>query len=304
MKPANVCRPGPVLALVLRQGKSWTPWKCQNTIVLQTTSQAKASGDVADELSAAQVDHGPLAGVVVIIPALNEEEALPKVLADLPEVERVIVVDNGSTDQTASVALRHGANVVAEPARGYGAACLRGIATIEALIESGHPPPQVVAFVDADYGDHPDLLPNIVSPILSGRYDFVLGSRLAGRRDRGAMPPQAVWGNRLACFLMRLIWKTRYSDLGPMRAIRWSTLKQLQMRDRNYGWTVEMQIKAARLGVPLTEVAVPYRKRLGVSKISGTVSGTIRAGYKILATIFRYAVWTPASESDRSTDPT
>ncbi|MCG8650437.1 MAG: glycosyltransferase family 2 protein [Pirellulales bacterium] len=228
-----------------------------------------------------------------MIPALNEEEALPKVLEDLPEVGRVIVVNNGSTDQTASVAVRHGATVVDEPARGYGSACLRGLETIELLTGSGEPAPEIVAFVDADYGDFPDRLAEVIEPILRGDCDFAMGSRLMGKREPGAMPPQAVWGNRLACFLMRIIWRVRYTDLGPMRAMRYQTLKNLGMQDRNFGWTVEMQIKAARVKVAFVEVPVPYRKRVGVSKISGTVSGTIRAGYKILATIFRYAVWQP-----------
>jgi glycosyltransferase involved in cell wall biosynthesis len=231
-----------------------------------------------------------LADVFVIIPALNEAEALPKVLGDLPEVGGVVVVDNGSTDATAAVAIGLSAMVVYEPRRGYGSACLSGLSAIESLIESGQANPEIIAFVDADYGDHPDLLPMIVQPICQGGYDFVLGSRLLGTREPGAMPPQAVWGNRLACLLMRIVWRVRYTDLGPMRAIRLSTLRQLQMCDPNYGWTVEMQIKAARADVRFLEVPVPYRKRVGVSKISGTISGTIRAGYKILATIFRHSL--------------
>lgn len=235
-------------------------------------------------------ERGDLSGVIVIIPALNEAEAIGSVLRDLPRVGRVFVVDNGSTDRTSDVALAEGATVVAEPTRGYGVACLRGMEAVESLNRSGQSPPEVIAFVDADYGDHPDRLPEIVLPILRGEHDFVLGSRLMGKREPGAMPPQAVWGNRLACFLMRIIWGVCYTDLGPMRAIRYSTLRQLAMQDRNFGWTVEMQIKAARAGVNFLEVPVPYRQRIGESKISGTISGTIRAGYKILATIFRYAV--------------
>ncbi len=247
---------------------------------------------------------GTLADVTVIIPALNEEIAIPLVLADLPDVGRVIVVDNGSTDQTAAVAASHGALVVDEPSRGYGSACLRGMAAIESLVESGDPPPQVIAFVDADYGDHPSQLVSIVEPVLRGEYDFVLGSRLMGDREPGAMQPQAIWGNRLACFLMRLIWRVHYTDLGPMRAMRYSTLIQLGMQDRNYGWTIEMQIKAACADVKFVEVPVSYRKRVGVSKISGTVSGTVRAGHKILATIFRYAFWQPVpAEPHCSRDP-
>lgn len=231
---------------------------------------------------------GAMSDVMVIIPALNEREALPLVLGDLPQVGRVIVVDNGSTDGTADAAISCGATVVVEPIRGYGSACLRGIEAVGSLIRSGMKQPEVIAFVDADYGDHPDLLPQIVAPILGGDVDFVLGSRLLGTRAPGAMPPQAVWGNRLACALMRLFWRVKYTDLGPMRAIRYRVLEELGMQDPNYGWTVEMQIKAARNGIRFLEIPVPYRKRIGESKISGTVSGTVRAGYKILATIFRY----------------
>ena len=229
--------------------------------------------------------------LAVIIPALNEAEALPSVLGDLPRVGIVIVVDNGSLDGTADVAKQCGATVVAEPQRGYGAACLRGLSELQRLtseLESTGDPIEVVAFVDADYGDHPDRLPEIAAPIFAGEVDFVLGSRLLGERDPGAMTPQAVWGNRLACFLMKIIWGVHYTDLGPMRAIRYSVLQELNMEDENFGWTIEMQIKAARRGIKFREIAVPYRRRVGVSKISGTVSGTVRAGYKILYTIFRY----------------
>lgn len=232
-----------------------------------------------------------LSRVAVIIPALNEAEALPKVLGDLPDVGVKIVVDNGSDDETAQIAHRMGATVIAEPQRGYGAACLRGLQQLESIAESRRGTDgeiEVVAFVDADYGDHPDRLTEIAGPIFDGEVDFVLGSRILGKRESGAMPPQAVWGNRLACFLMKRIWGVTYTDLGPMRAIRYSVLKQLEMEDRNFGWTVEMQIKAARAGIAFREIPVPYRRRVGVSKISGTISGTIRAGYKILYTIFRY----------------
>ena len=222
---------------------------------------------------------------------MNEAEAIPKVLGDLPDVGVVIVVDNGSVDGTADIAKQCGATVVAEPQRGYGAACLRGLAVLESLAQEREATDgeiEVVAFVDADYGDHPDRLPEIAAPIFAGEVDFVLGSRLLGERDPGAMTPQAIWGNRLACFLMKKIWNVHYTDLGPMRAIRYSVLKKLNMEDQNFGWTIEMQIKAARSQVQFREIAVPYRRRVGESKISGTVSGTVRAGYKILYTIFRY----------------
>lgn len=225
--------------------------------------------------------------IAVVIPALNEENSLPLVLGDLPAGLDVIVVDNGCTDRSAEVARASGAHVVAEPERGYGSACLRGIAEL-ARREQG--PPDIVVFLDADYSDHPDELPSVTAPIIEGTHDFVIGSRLAGNRERGAMPPQAVWGNRLACFLMRILFGAQHTDLGPFRAIRWSSLEALGMCDRNFGWTVEMQIKAARAGLRTMEVPVSYRRRVGVSKISGTVIGTIRAGYKILYTIARYGL--------------
>jgi glycosyltransferase involved in cell wall biosynthesis len=210
------------------------------------------------------------------------------VLRDLPAVGRVIVVDNGSRDATARIASAQGATVVSEPQRGYGAACLRGLAAIREQIAAGDAPPRVIVFLDADYSDHPELLPRLVEPILSGQADFVLGSRLAGQRDLGAMPPQSVYGNRLACFLMRVLFRVCYSDLGPFRAIDYPSLCTLGMSDRDFGWTIEMQIKAARAGLRTIEIPVPYRRRIGQSKISGTFTGTLKAGTKILYTIARY----------------
>lgn len=231
-----------------------------------------------------------IGGVTVIIPALNEAESLPLVLGDLPPAERVVVVNNGSTDDTAAVAFARGATVVHEPKRGYGAACLRGLSAISELIEAGEPPPRVVVFLDADYSDHPELLPRLVDPIIEGGADFVLGSRLLGERERGAMPPQSVFGNRLACFLMRLFFGASYTDLGPFRAIEYGALKQLGMSDENFGWTIEMQIKAARRGLRTVEIPVPYRRRVGASKISGTLWGSTKAGAKILYIIARYGL--------------
>lgn len=228
--------------------------------------------------------------VTVIIPALNEEASLPLVLADLPPVASVIVCDNGSTDATAHVAREAGAVVVFEPKRGYGAACLRGLAEVQSQIENGGPAPEIVAFIDADYSDYPHKLPELLTPIVRGEADFVLGSRLLGEREPGAMPPQSVYGNRFACWLMRRLFGATYTDLGPFRAVRYDTLQALQMQDRNFGWTVEMQLKAVQLGVRYLEVPVPYRRRVGVSKISGTVTGTLRAGWKILSTIGRYGL--------------
>lgn len=231
--------------------------------------------------------------LAVVIPALNEEASLPLVLGDIPRslVQDVVVVDNGCTDRSAEVARANGARVVVEPQRGYGAACLRGLAELAQRPEG---PPEIVIFLDADYSDHPDELPGLVQPILEGRYDFVLGSRLDGHRERGAMPPQSVWGNRLACFLMRLFFGAHYTDLGPFRAIRWDCLERLGMCDRNFGWTVEMQIKAARQQLRYLEVPVSYRRRVGASKISGTVRGTILAGSKILYLIAKYGLATCA----------
>jgi hypothetical protein len=231
-----------------------------------------------------------LDSVIVVIPALNEELSLPLVLGDLPPVRQVLVVDNGSDDATADVAARHGATVVDQPQRGYGAACLRGLDAIRQSIESGSPPPVIVGFVDADYSDYPDRLPQLIRPIAENRADFVLGSRLLGTREPGAMPPQSVYGNRLACFLMRILFGARFTDLGPFRAIRYDRLCELGMTDENFGWTIEMQIKATRGNLRIVEIPVPYRRRVGSSKISGTFSGTVRAGWKILYTIARYGL--------------
>lgn len=228
-------------------------------------------------------------GVAVVIPALNEEASLPLVLADLPTVAAVIVVDNGSTDETAQLAKNGGAIVIRETQRGYGKACLSGIAEVERLIDQQGLPIEVIVFADADYSDHVDAIGELIEPILLGECDFVLGSRLKGEREQGAMPPQSLYGNRLACWLMRLTQgKHPYSDLGPLRAIRMSSLRGLEMIDTNFGWTIEMQIKALRQGLSIRELPVAYRRRIGTSKISGTVIGTVRAGTKIIYSIWKY----------------
>lgn len=227
--------------------------------------------------------------VDVVIPALNEEASLPLVLADLAAlpaglVRRVVVADNGSVDGTARVAGVGGAVVVEAPRPGYGSACLAGL---DWLRRAG--PPEVVAFLDADYSDHPEELPRLVAPIARGEADLVIGSRILGEREPRALLPQARAGNLAACLLIRLLYGHRFTDLGPFRAVRWEALERLEMEDPDFGWTAEMQVKALREGLRTTEVPVSYRRRVGVSKITGTVKGTVMAGYKILWTVFRHA---------------
>jgi glycosyltransferase involved in cell wall biosynthesis len=221
----------------------------------------------------------------VVIPALNEEASLPLVLAALPRssVRRIVVADNGSTDGTARVAGQGGAEVVAAARRGYGSACLAGLAHLR---RTG--PPDVVVFIDADYSDHPEELPAVAAPILAGAADLVIGSRVLGRRERGALLPQARAGNLVACLLIRIFYGHRFTDLGPFRAIGWDALERIAMADPDFGWTAEMQVKAVRLGLRCAEVPVSYRRRVGVSKITGTITGTVRAGYKILWTVARH----------------
>ncbi len=230
----------------------------------------------------------PMARIHVIIPAYNEEKSIALVLRDIPKgfVEEVIVVNNNSSDNTAAVAAAAGATVLHEPAPGYGNACLKGIAYVAAKPPEAQP--DIVVFLDGDYSDYPGEMVQLVAPIQQGQADLVIGSRALGNREPGAMLPQQIFGNWLATSLLRLFYGARFTDLGPFRAIRFSTLLALGMQDKTYGWTVEMQAKAARQNIPCTEVPVTYRKRIGFSKISGTVKGTIMAGYKIILTIFRY----------------
>jgi len=224
--------------------------------------------------------------VALILPALNEEESLAAVLPALPwaELAQVIVVDNGSRDRTAEVARRCGAQVAIEPRRGYGRACLAGIAALKPEIS-------VVAFMDADGSHDPAELRLLLDPILREEADFVIGTRAAALREPWAMTPQQIFGDLLATRLMRLLFGAPYADLGPFRAIRRDALDRLGMCDTDFGWTVEMQIKAHLAGVRVAEVPVHCRRRrLGRSKVSGTVRGTVMAGLKILWTIFRYRV--------------
>ncbi len=222
--------------------------------------------------------------ISVIIPAFNEERSLPLVLNDLPQstLHEIIVVDNASTDGTARVAQENGARVVREDRRGYGSACLRGI---QALSD-----PDIVVFLDADYSDFPEEIDQLTQPIIDGERDFVLGSRMILKESRAALLPQARYGNRLAASLIRLFFNHRFTDLGPFRAIRYDALKAIGMRDINFGWTVEMQIKAVKRKLRILEIPVRYRDRVGVSKITGTVEGTLKAGTKIIYTIFKYLI--------------
>lgn len=224
--------------------------------------------------------------IAVIIPAFNEDRSILRVLEDIPGalVDEIVVVNNNSTDNTASIAAAAGATVLHEPRRGYGSACLTGVAYV---LAKGY---DTIVFIDADYSDHPEEMTELVEKLTLENYEMVIGSRAMGEREEGAMLPQALFGNWLATRLMKLIWGARFSDLGPFRAIRADALRRIGMRDTNYGWTIEMQIKATQLGLRCTEIPVSYRRRIGVSKITGTIGGTVKAGWKILFTIARYGL--------------
>ncbi len=222
--------------------------------------------------------------ISVIIPAFNEEKSIGKVVSDIPRdlVANVIVVNNNSTDNTVKVASEAGAIVMDEPRKGYGWACLKGI---EKSKELGT---EIVVFLDGDYSDYPEEIIDVVRPILEEDHDMVIGSRVLGKREKGSLTPQQVFGNWLATRLMRIFYRARFSDLGPFRAIKADALEKLKMSDKTYGWTIEMQIKAAKHKMKFCEVPVKYRKRIGVSKVSGTVKGTILAGIKIIFAVFKY----------------
>lgn len=221
----------------------------------------------------------------VIIPAYNEEKSIGKVLKDIPRdlVRNIIVAENNCTDNTRNVAESNGAIVVSEPQKGYGHACLKGMD----YISKTSPLPNIVVFLDGDYSDHPEQMHELVQPIIEADYDLVIASRALGSLEKGAMMPQQIFGNWLAINLIKLFYKVSFTDLGPFRAIKYPKLLALEMEDKTFGWTVEMQVKAAKNNYQCTEIPALYRKRIGVSKVSGTLKGTILAGHKILWTIFK-----------------
>jgi glycosyltransferase involved in cell wall biosynthesis len=226
------------------------------------------------------------AHISVIIPAFNEENGVSYVIAEIPKdlVREIIVVNNASTDNTERIAQEAGAIVLREPTPGYGRACLKGID----YLKNSNLPPDIVVFLDADHSDYPEEMRQLVNPILSSDVDLVIGSRALGKKEHGAMTLQQIFGNWLATRLLKLFYGVKYTDLGPFRAVKFSALLALDMQDKTYGWTVEMQLKAAKKKMKCMEIPVRYRKRIGFSKISGTVKGTILAGYKIITTIFKY----------------
>lgn len=223
--------------------------------------------------------------IVVIIPALNEEQSIGNVLADIPKniVSEVVVVDNNSCDGTAEMARNAGATVIHEPCQGYGFACLRGMEYVQSRRQKA----DIVVFLDADYSDYPEEMASLIQPIVQQDYDLVIGSRLSGKLQPGAMSPYQVLGNRLATMLIRLFYKAHYTDLGPFRAIKFDKLLKLGMKEKTYGWTAEMQVKAAKQQLRYCEVPVTYRPRLGTSKISGTAKGALLASCGIMATILK-----------------
>lgn len=224
--------------------------------------------------------------IKVIIPAYNEEDSIANVVNDIPNiVKEIIVVSNNSTDKTEENAAKAGATVLKEMQRGYGYACLKGMEYIANKNEAT----DIIVFLDGDYSDYPEQLTELIDPIINNDIDFVIGSRVKRLRESGSMTPQQVFGNWLATFLMKLFFGAKYTDLGPFRAIKYDKLLDLQMEDKTYGWTVEMQLKAIKQKLSYVEIPVKYRNRIGVSKVSGTVKGTIFAGVKILGWIFKYS---------------
>ena len=224
--------------------------------------------------------------ISIVVPAYNEENGVGQVIAEIPRhiVSEIIVVNNASTDNTEEEATKAGATVLRELIPGYGRACLKGIQYLRQLEEK----PDIVVFLDADHSDYPEEIESVIKPILDLQADMVIGSRALGAKEYGSMTPQQIFGNWLATRLLKLFYGIKFTDLGPFRAITYSALIELDLQDKTYGWTVEMQLKATKNGLRCMEVPVRYRKRIGFSKISGTVKGTLMAGYKILYTIFRY----------------
>ncbi len=224
--------------------------------------------------------------IKVIIPAINEEASIPKVIAEIPDiVSEIIVVNNGSSDNTSLAAKKAGATVIDEKNTGYGNACLKGLS----YLSNQSIQPDIVVFLDGDYSDYPSEMTKILAPILQKNVDFVIGARVSKYREKGSMTIPQRFGNWLASFLMRLIFNSKFTDLGPFRAITYSKLLSLHMQDQTYGWTVEMQLKILKQNIPYTEVPVHYKKRIGTSKVSGTIKGAIFAGIKILSWIFKYS---------------
>jgi glycosyltransferase involved in cell wall biosynthesis len=224
--------------------------------------------------------------IKVIIPAYNEQDSIANVVNDIPKiVDEIIVISNNSTDNTEINAKNAGATVLSENKKGYGFACLKGLQ----YISTQDIKPDIIVFLDGDYSDYPEQLTEIIAPIINDNIDFVIGSRVKRLREIGSMTPQQVFGNWLATFLMKLFFGAKFTDLGPFRAIKYDKLLALRMQDETYGWTVEMQLKALKQKLSYLEVPMKYRNRIGVSKVSGTVKGTIFAGIKILGWIFKYS---------------
>lgn len=223
--------------------------------------------------------------IKLIIPAYNEQNAIAQVIAEIPElVNEIIVVDNNSNDETTANAKNAGATVLFEHRKGYGYACLKGLE----YIANQETKPDIIVFLDGDYSDYPQDLHSLIAPIIEENIDFVIGARVKRLRETGSMTPQQIFGNWLACFLMKLFFNSKFTDLGPFRAIKYDKLQALAMEDKTYGWTVEMQLKALKKNVSYVEIPVRYKNRIGVSKVSGTVKGTIMAGIKIIGWIAKY----------------
>lgn len=223
--------------------------------------------------------------IKVIIPAYNEEKAIAKVIAEIPSmVDEILVISNNSTDNTEEVAKNAGATVLSENRKGYGFACLKGMEYISKLEVK----PDIIVFLDGDYSDYPQELTKLIEPIINQNIDFVIGARVANLRESGSMTPQQVFGNWLATFLMKVFFGAKFTDLGPFRAIKYDKLLQLQMEDKTYGWTIEMQLKVLKQKMTYVEIPVRYKNRIGVSKVSGTVKGTVMAGIKIIGWIVKY----------------